>query len=182
MRARRPSGMRFPEAESSWKDEPRVNSAPRALHGPALRLQKRNQHIALVALDLDRALFDRAAAAAALFEFLAELDETTWINWSADHEGHALALASFCFAGNAHDAVVRAARGLLANATDLGLAAVRAHRAAETRGPDGAVTTTHGFLARSSSSGVCPRMAPSGKFTGMLYLLFKSKRSIPLSS
>jgi len=106
----------------------------------AKRREFREEGLAVVALDFDDAVLDRAARAAFLLETLGQGIERRLVQSQTRDERHALAFAALGLARNAHDAV-SGGRGPFSAAAGVGgLAATRTHPPA-LRGIDDARTS-----------------------------------------
>lgn len=75
------------------------------LRADSLLLQPADDHRALIALDLDGAILDRAAATAACFKALGSLFELVGGHCQPFYESHSFAFAAFRLAADAHPAV-----------------------------------------------------------------------------
>jgi len=101
-----------------------VASAARTLGPMPLRVEQRNELVAMIALHLDYAIFHRAAGSACRSQLLSQRGECNRIQCDAANERDALSTSAFGFTRNAHRAG--------ANGRQLGLRFARAlsHRVA----------------------------------------------------
>lgn len=82
---------------------PRSSSSP--LHPETAPLQFRGQEIAMVSLDLDRAVFYRASGSATSLQFPGQLPHTLFVQRHAENNGYGLASPSLGFPADPHNSI-----------------------------------------------------------------------------
>jgi hypothetical protein len=120
------------------------NLSPRFFHLPTTLLQQTEQQVAVIALDLDKAVFDGSAGAAALFELFGQLLELARFQLQAGDQGDSFAFTTLGFTLNADNSITFASRcRRSAPAILLWLAAARA-QSAELVAIRGSAVVVHG--------------------------------------